>query len=73
MPRIENLQKIYRVDIIESERGWGSKVDESIYFDNQEEAVKYANDYNDKYNPPLKPGEGVPDWYMYADYVGKIS
>jgi hypothetical protein len=71
MARVE-LTTAFRVDIVESERGWGSKVDESIYFDNQEEAVKFANDYNDQYNPPLKAGESVPDWYMYARYAGRV-
>ena len=72
MPRIEK-PTAFRVDIIESERGWGSKIDESIYFDNEAEARKYANDYNEKYNPPLKPGESVPDWYMIARYEGKVA
>lgn len=71
MPRVE-LKTAYRVNIIESERGWGQKVDETLYFDNADEAKQYANDYNTKYNPPLKPGEGVPDWYMYASYEGKV-
>lgn len=67
MARI-TVPSAYRVDIIESERGWGSKIDESIYFDNQEEAVKYADDYNNKYNTAKE----VPDWYMYARYAGKV-
>lgn len=67
MARI-TVPSAYRVDIIESERGWGSKVDESIYFDNQAEAVKYADDYNNKYNTAKE----VPDWYMYARYAGKV-
>ena len=70
MPRIE-LQTAYKVEIIESERGWGQKVDEVIYFDNEPEAIAYAADYNKKYNPPLKKGEHVPDWYMAAYYVGR--
>jgi hypothetical protein len=73
MPRIQKLQDAWQVDIIESERGWGSKVDETIYFDNESEARAYVTEYNDKYNPPLKPGEGVPDWYMIAQYVGKVG
>lgn len=73
MPRIERPQDAWRVDIVESERGWGRKIEESIYFDNELEAKQFTNNYNDEYNPPLKPGEGVPDWYMYADYVGKIG
>lgn len=67
MPIVEH-KPTYRVDIIESERGWGSKIDESIYFDNADEAVKYAADYNIKHNNK----DYVPDWYMYATYVGRV-
>lgn len=53
----------WRVDIIESERGWGSKVDDSVYFTDRVEADTWAKEYNSKYNP-----EGpVPDWYMVAE------
>lgn len=58
------------VDIIESERGWGAKVDEIKEFDTWEQADKFITEYNNKYCPPLKPGESVPDWYMYAKYDG---
>ena len=58
----------YRVDIIESERGWGSKVDETLYFDSEDEARKYVSDYNTKYNTSKE----VPDWYMVAEYCGKV-
>ena len=68
MPRIEK-PTAYRVDIIESERGWGSKIDETIYFDNELEARLYVKVYNDKYNTATE----VPDWYMKAEYVGKIG
>lgn len=68
MPRVE-LKTAYRVDIIESERGWGQKIDETIYFDNEAEAKKFAADYNEKHNPPGP----TPDWYMIADYVGKVQ
>ena len=57
----------YRVDIIESERGWGSKVDEVKYFATEKEAREYCNTYNLRNNEPI-----VPDWYMYADYVGRV-
>ena len=67
MSQIEK-PKSYRVDIIESERGWGSKIDDSLYFDNEEEARQYAKEYNEKYNPPGP----VPDWYMFAMYSGKV-
>lgn len=61
-------QSIYRVEIIESELGWGQKVDEVIHFDNEEEARQYVTDYNRKHNPPGP----TPDWYMIALYVGKV-
>ena len=54
--------KSWRVDIYESECGWGGKVDDSIYFDTYEEAEAYRTEYNEKYNPPGP----APDWYMVA-------
>ena len=60
-------QDAFLVEIIESERGWGSKVDEKIYFDNEAEAREYARAYNAKHNTETS----APDWYMRADYVGK--
>lgn len=60
------VNKTYKVQIVEYERGWGSKVDEELYFDDQQEAKQYVIDYNNKYNN--KPT--VPDWYMKAVYVG---
>lgn len=57
----------YRVDIIESERGWGSKVDEVKYFYTEKDAREYCTTYNLRNNEPI-----VPDWYMYADYVGRV-
>ncbi len=67
MPQV-NLEPRYKVVIIESERGWGSKIDETLYFDNEAEARKYVKDYNDKYNPPGP----APDWYMLARYEGLV-
>lgn len=51
-----------KVYIIESERGWGSKIDEVKEFDTPELAATFVKDYNDKHNPPGP----VPDWYMVA-------
>ena len=67
MPRIEK-PSAYKVVIIESERGWGSKVDEEIYYDNEAEALAFVKSYNDKYNPPGP----TPDWYMIARYEGRV-
>jgi len=51
----------FRVDIIESERGWGQKIDEQRYFDDANEAYEFVEKFNAKNNLPH-----VPDWYMYA-------
>jgi hypothetical protein len=61
------LQTAYRVDIIESERGWGSKVDEVKYFETEQEAKAYCTKYNAQ-----NTATTVPDWYMRADYVGRV-
>lgn len=66
MPEVKLTGKIlHKVEIIESERGWGMKVDEVKYFDTKEEAESYCKDFN-KHNPT----DHVPDWYMVAHYAG---
>ena len=57
-----------KVQIIESEAGWGSKVDEEKDFPTVEEARQFAKDYNNKHNPPSST---TPSWYMYAHVVGQ--
>jgi len=52
-----------KVLIVESERGWGQRVDEEKEFPTREEAEAFCRDYNGKHNPPK---EQTPDWYMYA-------
>jgi len=68
MPEI-TLGEIHKVDIIESERGWGSKIDETKFFTSKKEAEDFVKEFNSKndYSGP------VPDWYVVAAYVGKIS
>lgn len=51
----------YRVDVWESERGWGRNIIESLYFDNKSDANKYATSVNSKNNESV-----VPDYYIYA-------
>jgi hypothetical protein len=60
------MRTVYQVNIIESERGWGQKVDETIYFSTDVKAKTYVQEYNNKYNPPGP----APDWYMIAEYAG---
>jgi hypothetical protein len=52
---------MWKVTIIESERGWGQRVDEVKEFKDYESAKKFQlkfNEANDK--------DYVPDWYMVA-------
>lgn len=53
---------MWKLYIIESERGWGQRVDEIKKFDQYADAVKYKEDFNKENNLPH-----VPDWYMYAN------
>ena len=62
-----NKPVAYRVDIIESELGWGSKIDQPLYFDDEAEARKFCEDFNA--GNTLKT---VPNWYMIADYRGLV-
>ena len=66
MPEVD-MPNRYKVVLMEYERGWGAKVDEVKYFDNEPEAIKYCNDFNSK-NPPGP----APDWYMVAYYEGLV-
>lgn len=61
------LGPLYRVDIIESERGWGQKLDETKYFDNEPEARAFCKLYN-----ATNTQQTAPDWYMQAEYVGRV-
>ena len=57
----------WRVNIIESERGWGQKVDDIKFFDDESKANKFVKEYNSKNDLPY-----VPDWYMYASSPQKV-
>lgn len=52
----------FLINIIESELGWGQKIDERKHFDSYEEAVRFRDAYNAENNLPY-----VPAWYMYAE------
>ena len=60
---------LYRVIIIESERDWGSKIDEVKYFSDSSS----AKDFCDHYNEGLNKSDIIPDWYMVASYEGRIN
>lgn len=62
-----NAPQAYKVVIMEFERGWGSKIDDTLFFDNEQEAKDFVEGYNKCNNEPV-----VPDWYMVAVYKGKV-
>lgn len=53
----------YKVVVLEYERGYGSKVDEVIYFDTEANAKAFQREFNS-----LNTSNTVPDWYMIAEY-----
>lgn len=52
---------MWKVTIIESERGWGQRVDEVKSFSSYEEAKQFQLKFNESNNEDF-----VPDWYMVA-------
>lgn len=63
-----NMNAKYQVSVIESERGWGQKVDEVRYFDTLKLAEQFIEDYNAGNNSPV-----TPEWYMYARLDGLVD
>lgn len=53
-----------KVNIIESERGWGQRVDEVKEFETLEIAEAFCREFNAE-----NTEETVPDWYMRAEVV----
>jgi len=68
MARIE-VKTAYCVKFTEYERGWGQKHLSTEYYDNEAEARQRAIDYNKKHNNL----DYAPDWYVRADYVGRVG
>jgi hypothetical protein len=62
-------KKLIEVAIIESERGWGSKVEETKEFESRKEAEKFVAEYNEKNTEDYAKTGIVPEWYMYARIV----
>ncbi len=67
MPEL-NLGETWKVVIIESERGWGQRVVEAKFFDNQKDAAAFVSEFNSE-----NIEEHVPDWYMYATRPVRIA
>lgn len=60
------MERVHIVAMIESEAGYGSKIDEKLYFKSEALALRYVKEYNKKYNN----SPTVPRWYILAEYFG---
>ena len=58
----------FRVDFVESERGWGSEY-YSCYYETESEARDIVKETNDKYCSTSY----VPDFYICATYFGEVE
>lgn len=56
------VNAVYRVHLIESERGWGQRGMGHKDFNSKVEADAFVKDYNSKNNEPV-----TPDWYSFAE------
>lgn len=68
MKRVVKKQPPVVVEIIESERGWGSKVDSTKNFPTREQAEAFCNEYNKGNTESV-----TPDWYMVARIRGNAN
>lgn len=59
-------QEKHKVIIMESERGWGQRVDGVELYDTREQAEARISEVNAQNTETT-----VPDWYMYAQYGGE--
>jgi hypothetical protein len=55
------------VEIIESESGWGQRIDSVKEFVSLKEAEKFVKEFNSH-----NTEERVPEWYMYARIVPHV-
>jgi hypothetical protein len=54
--------RTFKVYLVESEAGWGRRIDEEVEFMTREEAVRYTEEYNRAFNSgPIRS-----EWSMIA-------
>jgi hypothetical protein len=68
MAEVKSLPSLFRVDIMEYEKGWGCKLDSVKYFDTEKSAKEFCTNFNSQ-----NTEEVAPSWYMVASYIGKVS
>ena len=61
--KLEDLKNIgFGVKVFESEKGWGSKLDDHMVCLTSEDSLRYKNEFNN-----LNDDKVTPDYYMYAE------
>lgn len=63
----EEKYAVVKVPVIESERGWGAKIDDYMICLTNEDAQAFVKEFNSQNN-----SDAVPDWYMRADSETQI-
>jgi len=69
MSEVKLNKILYKVTLTEYDSFSGSKHWDTKFFDNEAEARKWATDYNKEHNNL----DYVPEWYVRADYEGKVN
>ena len=59
-----SMNVVYRVDVIEHERGWGSKLFFQKDFPTKAEAESFAKEFNSE-----NISHTAPDWYAQAERI----
>jgi len=68
MAEVKLNKALFKVVLTEYDRFSGQKHWDTKYFDNEAEARQWAIDYNTKHNNL----DYVPEWYVRADYEGRV-
>lgn len=57
-----NKNIAYKIEVIESEKDWGSKIDDYMVCLSIEQVLEFKREFNSYNDKPT-----TPDWYMYAN------
>lgn len=57
----------FKVPVIESEKGWGQKIDDFVIFLTEEKANEFILEFNSKNDVIV-----VPDWYMQCEEASPV-
>ena len=68
MAQVTLKKDLYKVVLTEYDRFSGQKHWDTKYFDNEDEARRWAIDYNKEHNNK----DYVPVWYVRADFAGRV-